>query len=277
MKHKLGEILANLSAFGVHNSVCSPDRAANKRKLALRTRQRAAFTLVEMLVVIAIILLLVSLLLPALQRIEAMTIKINCIHNMRQLTQAWLQYTADNNGRLIGGGTSRSWDWDKDGANGGNTVAGITSGLMWPYLNTLKVYRCPADYTTHLRTYSVNFYLCGECDSWPNCSPFLITRSVGIKKPAQTFVFFDENDTRGYNMGGWVADNNCPDSWTDFVPNFHISWDNLSFADGHIETWHWQDPRTMIPAAQNYQPRSCSYSTPNNPDLLRLHDACGRY
>lgn len=231
------------------------------------------FSLVEMLVVVAVIILLVALMMPAFQRIEAMTVKINCIHNMRQITQAWIQYPADNGGVMVGGGTSRPYDWDLDGAYGGNTVAGITNGLLWPYLNNLKVYRCPADYTDHLRSYSVNFYLNGECSGWANCPPFLITRSNQLKRPGQTFVFFDENDTRGYNMGGWVADNNCPTAWTDFVPNFHVGWDNLSFADGHVETWVWEDARTMVPAYNNWQPRGCVYSTPNNPDLERLHNA----
>lgn len=238
---------------------------------------RRAFTLIEMLVVIAIIIVLVALMLPALQRIEAMTIKINCIHNMRQLTQAWIQYSADNPGMLIGGGTSASYDWTMEGAYGGNTVAGVTNGLMWPYINTLKPYRCPADYTAHLRSYSINMYINGDCRTWANCSPYNMTRQAHIRKPAQTFVYLDENDTRGYNMGGWVPDNNCPESWTDYIPNFHVGWDNLSFADGHVETWHWQDPRTLIPAALNYQPRGCAYATPGNPDLKRIHDASGRY
>ena len=69
-----------------------------------------AFTLVEMLVVIAVILLLVALLLPALQRAEAMANRVKCLSNLKQLSHAWIQFAGDNNMQMVGGWT------DTDGA-----------------------------------------------------------------------------------------------------------------------------------------------------------------
>ena len=54
--------------------------------------QRRAFTLVELLVVIAVIGILIALLLPAVQAARAAARAANCKSNMRQIGLAFLQY-----------------------------------------------------------------------------------------------------------------------------------------------------------------------------------------
>jgi prepilin-type processing-associated H-X9-DG protein/prepilin-type N-terminal cleavage/methylation domain-containing protein len=53
---------------------------------------RAAFTLVELLAVIAIIALLIALLMPALGKVRAKAVEVNCAANLRSVGQAMVAY-----------------------------------------------------------------------------------------------------------------------------------------------------------------------------------------
>lgn len=79
------------------------------------------FTLVEMLVVIAIISILAAILIPAIQKVVALTEKTHCQSNMRQLGMAMHMRANDYRGKfyITWNGTSLgratvSWNWHYD-------------------------------------------------------------------------------------------------------------------------------------------------------------------
>lgn len=96
---------------------------------------KRGFTLVEMLVVLAIIALLTSLVIPATQGAMERARSAACRANLRKLTKAWLSFCSDNNGYSIKG---EYWQWQRGDI--------FWRGELQPYLDVTnpKNIMCPS-------------------------------------------------------------------------------------------------------------------------------------
>ncbi|MHC4533678.1 MAG: type II secretion system protein [Planctomycetota bacterium] len=66
-------------------------------------RQTRGFTLIELLVVVALIATLLAILMPAMRKAKALTKRVACQNNLKQIAVAWNIYLDDYDGRFYQG------------------------------------------------------------------------------------------------------------------------------------------------------------------------------
>lgn len=226
--------------------------------------KRSAFTLIEVLVIIAIIAILLAILAPTMGRAGVLAEKTICASNMHQLALAWQQYASANRMYLVS-----SWTGDWCGCNdppcdpkapcwvkSGNSLAAISQGAMWLYTRNYDIYRCPTPVYNYYNSYALNGTLHGEGGM---TARGYVKRFTQIRDTSTTMAYIEEDDYRGYNMNSWMIGGG-EGQWIDYVAGNHDAGDNLSFCDGHVEYWVWEDPDTL----------TYPYP-PSNPDGSKSH------
>ena len=235
-----------------------------------RPRQREAFTLVELLVVVAILAILAALLLPAMAGARGKAQAITCLNNVRQVELACLVYTDEFNDRLpynLGENEinyfrkqNRYLNWstpimDWEGHSDNTNATLLTEGGIGPYTGrSARVYKCPRDnfvsdiqarlgWSARVRSLSMNamvgdaglFSQSGANVNNPGYRQFF--KVTQVTRPSEIFTFIEEYPNSvgdGYFL-------NKPDSWqwARLPASHHNGSVNLSFTDGHVERHKW--------------------------------------
>lgn len=239
-------------------------------------QRRAAFTLLELLVVIGTVVLLSSVLLSALASSKPNSIVAQCLENQRRLAQAFVLYTADYNGAIVPEKTMDGFilmqpngmTWNKSGQtadaslqNFRKTVNSATN-LLFAYGASSDVIRCPGDFRYRnapgagwaCDSYSKTENVGGDSSGGFYGQGATYTNLSQVTAPANTFAFREDVDSRGFNAGPWVLQwyLTTPQSghsqsfeWLDPNPMYHGDVSTAAFVDGHAELHKWMH-RTMI-------------------------------
>lgn len=271
-------------------------------------RKKKGFTLIELLVVIAIIALLLSITLPALRKAKELASAVPCLANQRSIAQAFYMYSEDYNGWTV---TGHAWftpgefllndDWarswvacpidengipQRDNAIPEYGKNGIKAGKLWPYIESLDSYHCPADKraaknNVGWRSYSMVAGIGAEFGGFVDKDQTL-HKMQEITNPSGKYITVEEieklsDGSYSWNKGSWVIDL-APNKavgpyWYDPVASWHVWGCNLAFADGHAEKKKWEDPwtREWLQGAADKQALSMvRREATENPDLAYM-------
>lgn len=240
-------------------------------------RSNRGFTLVELLVVIGIIAVLVSLLLPAMQKAREQAKTVTCQSQLRQLMTAYTMYLGENNQYFMPNGYAGEhsttklyaaklsrymgkryevgqrpfeiWICPSDTARGGLEV------LNDPRMPAVDRGTGGADFTAFPRSYGQNRF-CGRQFMHDGVTPAngLVTfRSTRVRRSAEFLVLADYKAWLQWptrinheNLLPLHGDVQYYAKWGDFHPKNTM---NCAFLDGHVENIPKKDLVPRQPAA----------------------------
>ncbi len=124
--------------------------------MKIDSKSHRAFTLIELLIVIAIIAILAAILLPALEKAKERAMGVQCMNDLHQIQTGWLIYNNESSGNFAyncTGSASGNLNWvandenysgASDDTNSAKLVDSRYSQLAASIVDP-KVYHCPAD------------------------------------------------------------------------------------------------------------------------------------
>jgi prepilin-type N-terminal cleavage/methylation domain-containing protein len=211
--------------------------------------RRAAFSLVELLIVVGIIAVLLAIVVPVMSKARNSARLVACQADVRQLIQASISYASDNEGVLPlpnfkpqDSATTPGWLYSATPKSSPPATPPIQTGLLWKYLNNPDVYHCPMDpgpwnplnVTQPLTSYLMNPYVDNK-----GANP----SSYALRRMNPRAILFLEGDESGGASG---------QSWQDGAAQLDKSiatrhgniGASIGCFDGHTETISAGDYKT---------------------------------
>jgi prepilin-type N-terminal cleavage/methylation domain-containing protein/prepilin-type processing-associated H-X9-DG protein len=215
-------------------------------------KTRRAFTLVELLIVIAILAILAAILLPTFGNAKLSARRITCVNNLRQLGLASQMYWDDHEGDafryMIGasnGGTIYWFGWIEAWVPGneGQRAFDATAGALYPHFGGRGVEVCPSlDYNSRLFKakatgaaygYGYNLHL-----SAPATQPAI--KMNRVTRPSDIALLADAGQVNDFQEPA-SADNPLIEEFyyiNDTEPTVHFRHNrraNVLYCDGHVD------------------------------------------
>ena len=168
--------------------------------------------------------------------------------------------------------------------NGYNTNTGalLKEGTVGAYLQNAAVFRCPADRSyvesflgrfNRVRSVSMNSTV---GSSYGDLHNQYFQKYETIREPSRIFVLAEEHEDSIDDNRMRVPSRNPVEGVWPFFPNLvasrHGSRCSFSFADGHVESKKWADPRTTVELRRQKWDPGYSFPMPGNPDIAWLAD-----
>ncbi|MFO1513707.1 MAG: prepilin-type N-terminal cleavage/methylation domain-containing protein [Verrucomicrobiota bacterium] len=260
------------------------------RQRSRRGRPASGFTLVELLVVMALIAILAALLLPALSGAKTKAQTISCLNNLKQLSVAAQAYMADNRGLLVanhrgemaGPSATNSWVLGnmRYEADATNTLL-LRLSKLFPYATQPGVFHCPTDNSSagmgtmggssgrgsRVRSYAMNSWLGSRyMEDYPQRTgyrTFVKDSELGIAGAASLWMIADEHEL-SIDDGWFLVTMDDSQPFASFPATRHQRGFGVNYLDGHADVQKLRDPESNWTRAQAKRISS------TNPDWIRF-------
>ena len=220
----------------------------------------AGFTLLELLIVIAIIAMLAAMLLPALSRAKEASRAAACQGNLKQFAYGAIQYSGDYNDYTLtytnaspfGSASNNSWY----GTIGIYLALGSTpTDIALKFTTQNTIYVCPSHHWRegaypnvrgyYGRGYGINYHFASNCLTDYFLDGGLHPKTSTVKYPSELIYFIESDNPVIYNSHNYKFYGDTSSSWKMSDGGYYIekawhnSYPNQLYFDGHVGKSKW--------------------------------------